>query len=207
MFFASTISLNGEAQERGKKGIQALSPVFECQSLQSLLRSSMLRSGCSKERAFVTFGKVVGKNEPEKTPDDQDQILLGKTVLVVEDVIDNQMLTKLYLARKGMKVQFANNGSEGVKKALEGFFDLILMDMQMPVMDGYTATRELRTQGYQKPIIALTAHAMKEDRAKCLQAGCDDYLTKPLDSKILYEALARNLWSYLKNHGSSGNSR
>jgi signal transduction histidine kinase len=117
----------------------------------------------------------------------------GKKVLVVEDVLDNQMLTKLYLARKGMKVQFANNGLEGVQKALQDHYDVILMDMQMPVMDGYTATRQLRDQGYQRPIIALTAHAMKEDRERCLQAGCDDYLTKPLDSAALYETISRNL--------------
>lgn len=119
--------------------------------------------------------------------------LNGKTVLVVEDVLDNQMLTKLYLARKGMKVEFANNGAEGVEKALSQPFDLILMDMQMPVMDGYTATRHLRDKGYDKPIIALTAHAMKEDRERCLAAGCDDYLTKPLDSGVLYTTIAKNL--------------
>ncbi len=119
--------------------------------------------------------------------------LSGKNVLVVEDVLDNQMLTKLYLARKGMKVAFANNGAEGVQKALADHFDVILMDMQMPVMDGYTATRKLREQGFHKPIIALTAHAMKEDREKCLAAGCDDYLTKPLDSGVLYSAISKSL--------------
>jgi hypothetical protein len=92
-----------------------------------------------------------------------------------------------------MEVQFANNGVEGVQKALDQNFDLILMDMQMPVMDGYTATKQLRDKGYEKPIIALTAHAMKEDRERCLQSGCDDYLTKPLDSNALYGAIAKNL--------------
>lgn len=123
----------------------------------------------------------------------QANTLADKKVLVVEDVLDNQMLTKLYLARKGMEVQFAQNGAEGVQKALENDFDLILMDMQMPVMDGYTATKQLRDKGYQKPIIALTAHAMKEDRERCLQSGCDDYLTKPLDANILYGVISKNL--------------
>lgn len=126
------------------------------------------------------------------------EILTGKSVLVVEDVIDNQMLTKLYLARKGMKVQFANNGLEGVEKAMAGAFDVILMDMQMPVMDGYTATRQLREKGYHKPIIALTAHAMKEDRERCLAAGCDDYLTKPLDSNLLYTTISKNILAKLQ---------
>jgi two-component system, sensor histidine kinase len=135
--------------------------------------------------------------KPELKPMQGSTLLINgladKKVLVVEDVLDNQMLTKLYLARKGMEVQFAQNGAEGVQKALDQEFDLILMDMQMPVMDGYTATKQLRDKGYQKPIIALTAHAMKEDRERCLQSGCDDYLTKPLDANVLYSVISKNL--------------
>jgi CheY-like chemotaxis protein len=137
----------------------------------------------------------VASFKPPKTEavDSVTDVPSGKKVLVVEDSKDNQMLVKLILDRQGMRVDFANNGSEGYKRAIAGQYDLVLMDMQMPVMDGYQATNELRSNGYTKPIIALTAHAMKEDRERCLQAGCSDYLTKPIDSNVLYGTLARHL--------------
>lgn len=113
----------------------------------------------------------------------------GKRVLVVEDIKENQLILKMYLCRYGMNVEFAENGKEAVDIALGGNYDVILMDMQMPVMDGYTATRVLRDRGYLGPIVALTAHAMKEDRDRCLQAGCDEYLTKPIEAATLYSTL------------------
>lgn len=111
--------------------------------------------------------------------------LEGRRVLVVEDSEDNQLLVQLLLLKRGMKVEFASNGQEALDTVARSSFDFILMDMQMPVMDGYAATRHLRSTGYTGPIIALTAHAMKEDRERCLSAGCDEYLTKPIDSRVL----------------------
>jgi PAS domain S-box-containing protein len=111
-------------------------------------------------------------------------------VLVVDDSLDNQALVKKLLKVAGATVEVANNGVEAVQKALEGDFSLILMDLQMPEMDGYQATQELRKRGFSSPIIALTAHAMKEERKKCLENGFNDQLTKPLDREVLLSTLS-----------------
>ncbi|MBO9667840.1 MAG: response regulator [Bdellovibrio sp.] len=115
--------------------------------------------------------------------------LENRTVLVVDDSFDNQMLIQHYLKKRGAVCDFAGNGNEAIVKAMANPYDIILMDMQMPIMDGYTATRKLREQNYQRPIVALTAHAMKEDRERCLKVGCNDYLTKPVEAEQLYRTL------------------
>ncbi len=110
----------------------------------------------------------------------------GQRVLVVDDAKDNRVLLSVLLNNLGLQVSTANNGVEALLKVQDNKFDLIFMDMQMPVMDGYTAARMLRHKGHGVPVVALTAHALKEDRLKCLEAGCDEYLTKPLDKRQLY---------------------
>jgi hypothetical protein len=104
----------------------------------------------------------------------------GKRILLVEDSVDNQILAQQYLLREGAEVDIANHGVEALANMDRTSYDLVLMDMQMPIMDGYTATHQLRERGCRTPIIALTAHAMKEDLDKCLSAGCDSYLSKPI---------------------------
>ena len=106
--------------------------------------------------------------------------LNGVRVLVVDDSLDNQVLITQMLKLAGAETDVAGDGLEAMEKALQDNYDLILMDIQMPRLGGREATSMLRSQGYPKPIVALTAHAFKEDRDLCIAAGCDDYLTKPL---------------------------
>jgi|GEM_PF-394353 len=122
---------------------------------------------------------------------DSRKALSGLKVLLVEDSPDNQMLITLYLQREGADVKTASNGAEGVKLALSENFDVLLMDIQMPILDGHEATKKLRRAEYTKPIVALTAHAMKEENEKCLESGFTEFLTKPVRKDILVEMLSR----------------
>jgi PAS domain S-box-containing protein len=124
----------------------------------------------------------------ERTPDTASNpaLLAGRRVLLAEDGIDNQRLIALLVKRLGADVEVAENGQSAVEMTMAARdtgqpFDLILMDMQMPILDGYQATKRLRAKAWRGPIVALTAHAMTDDRQKCLDCGCNDYLTKPLD--------------------------
>jgi PAS domain S-box-containing protein len=114
-------------------------------------------------------------------------------ILLVEDGTTNRKLISLILERAGASIRSAENGQAGLEAFAWEAFDLILMDMQMPVMDGYTATRELRRRGYTRPIIALTAHAMASDERKCREAGCSGYMTKPIEPQQLLEVVASAL--------------
>jgi signal transduction histidine kinase/DNA-binding response OmpR family regulator len=114
-------------------------------------------------------------------------------VLVVEDGDANRKLISVVLRQAGLEVATAENGLLGLEAALRQSFDLILMDMQMPVMDGYTAATTLRQQGLAVPIIALTAHAMTGDEEKCRAAGCSGYMTKPIEIDTLLGTVAEAL--------------
>ena len=133
-------------------------------------------------------------------PDSEEPVegRVSGRVLVAEDNISNQLLTKLLLGKMGLESVVVSDGKEALQKVTSESFDLILMDMQMPNMNGYEATRTLRKKGVTTPIIALTAHALKGDAEKCRNAGCDDYLAKPLDRRQLYTKLVK----YLSNEAS-----
>ena len=141
----------------------------------------------------VVEAGVETKNE--KVTGITDLPLNNKRILLTEDGQDNQRLISFVLKKAGAEVTLADNGQIGLDLATtaktEGRpFDVVLMDMQMPVLDGYSATSQLRSDGYTGPIIALTAHAMSSDRQKCTDAGCDDYTTKPINRKKLIELVA-----------------
>lgn len=121
------------------------------------------------------------------TPLIREKKLSGKKLLLVEDSEDNQRLVMKLLNMEGAHVDVAPNGAIGVEKALRREYDAVLMDIQMPIMDGYEATRHLRESGYTAPIIALTAHAMLEEKERCLRSGFSDYLSKPINKSDLVE--------------------
>jgi CheY-like chemotaxis protein len=118
-----------------------------------------------------------------------------RRVLLVEDTPDNVLLVRAFLKNEPIDIDEAENGEVAVGRFKSARYDLVLMDMQMPVMDGYAATRAIRTFETETgasptPIIALTAHAIREDVARCLAAGCDSHLPKPIRKAALLTAIA-----------------
>jgi signal transduction histidine kinase/CheY-like chemotaxis protein len=151
--------------------------------------------------AAISLGGVADVPKERATPRGEvrsdsgcTHALKGARVLLAEDGIDNQRLVSFHLRRAGALVEIAPNGRNAVELALRSPSpDLILMDMQMPEMDGYAATALLRERGFRGPIIALTAHAMEGDRARCIEAGCDEFATKPFESATLLSTCDRVL--------------
>ena len=147
------------------------------------------------EMPLVNAAESIGTVSLRRTATSQpgEKVFTGRRFLLADDGEDNCRLISHMLARTGAEVSIASDGVEALEE-LEGTpapFDIILMDMQMPRLDGYAATRSIRDRGISTPVIALTAHAMSGDRQRCLDAGCDDYLTKPVRSKRLIETCAQ----------------
>lgn len=150
---------------------------------QGLLNASMERRATA----------AVGAQEPANRPND----LAGRRILLAEDSPDSQRLISLHLRRAGAEVVPATDGNEALSKTSASMdddasrFDVVLMDVEMPGIDGYEATQRLRALGYDRPIIMLSAHALSDSQNRGYQAGADDYLTKPIDPSRLFDACHR----------------
>jgi signal transduction histidine kinase/ActR/RegA family two-component response regulator len=139
-------------------------------------------------------GRTTGLETLERGPAPAwDEVKLRGRVLVVDDGPDNRLLLGTILESLGLEVDTAEHGQEAIELLASRPFDAVLMDMQMPVMDGLTAVRTLRARGDRTPIIAATAHAMREELDRCLEAGCDDCVTKPIDPEALVRVLSAQL--------------
>ena len=147
----------------------------------SVFRLTLPTQALAGELGAVQGAPVDPKGEP----------LVGKKILLVEDSPDNQILIERVLRLAGAETEIVSNGREGVERAIAGSYDAVLMDIQMPHMDGHEAVRKMRERGLAKPVIALTAHALRGERESCLESGFSEYLTKPLNRSNLVSVLAR----------------
>jgi PAS domain S-box-containing protein len=141
------------------------------------------------EVAIAAHGARYDAPPPPKIEAEAEGRLDGIRVLVADDSIDNQRLVARFLAAAGANIEVADDGEIAAQKAMRDPFDVVLMDVRMPKVDGLEATRTLRKLGYLGPIVALTAHAMRDDIERCRQAGCDRHLAKPFQRSELIEVV------------------
>lgn len=163
--------------------------------------SVTVRIGESGTEEYVDQSAFERNLEQRTTCNEMPDVKRSYQILLAEDGPDNQKLIRYFLQKNGHDVTLAENGLEAVKLALaavekKSVYDVILMDMQMPELDGYAATKELRSRGYEFPIIALTAHSMSGAREECLAAGCDSFATKPIQPDQLFAAIHECITSF-----------
>jgi CheY-like chemotaxis protein len=158
---------------------------------------AVLGKPARRRQLLATLGRLVGDGAvaPGGRESHEPQARLDARVLLADDNPVNQRVAARLLERMGCEVELAGDGAQAVELALREEFDVILMDCQMPSLDGYMATRAIRERegrgGRHRTIIAMTANAMAGDREKCLDAGMDDYVTKPIRGEILRATLER----------------
>jgi len=170
-----------EAREARLEGFLT-KPVTPSELLDTIVSTLVTKGGLTRERPPSTRWKIPPLENGR-----------GAHVLLVEDNTINQLVAQDLLTQAGMQVTIADNGRQALELAGKNVFDLILMDIQMPEMDGFEVTRAIRGNPSlaQPPIIAMTAHAMSGDREKCLIAGMDDHVAKPIEPKVLFETLKK----------------
>lgn len=204
IFDAFTQADSSTTREYGGTGLGlSLSKQFAEKMGGTITVESLLGLG-SQFCVSISTGKIdpqqliVGEPElPEKFENKKYQhdysYRVKGSLLIVEDNYDNRQLLSVFLSKIGADITFAEDGLEAISKALNKTYDLIFMDMQMPIMGGLEATKKLREANYTNPIIALTANAMKSDYDKCIEAGCDDFLTKPINKNEIFQAIYKYL--------------
>lgn len=127
---------------------------------------------------------------PNYTRAEDTHCLSGLKVLLADDSPDNQLIVSFMLKSAGAEVAVVDNGQAALDQLREKKYDVVLMDLQMPVMDGFEALTRLRNQGNRTPVIALTAHTMSDERQKCLESGFTEHIAKPIDQTTLLEQLS-----------------
>ncbi len=172
--------------------------------LKALGCSGYLLKPVKQQMLYEALLAILNSNENEKSGlvtrhVISEKLAVGKRILLAEDNSINQKLAVAILQKAGYAVDVVDDGQQAFEKTISGGYNAILMDVQMPELDGFESTRKIRDweslQGLHIPIIAMTAHAMKGDRERCLDAGMDDYVTKPIESRVLYSVLSRWLES------------
>jgi CheY-like chemotaxis protein len=201
----SSSGQSGEAKEMEEIGFSAylVKPVRFSELLEILKRVWALSRSNGEAAVLVTKHTLA---EPAAVPTSpiRTESATQCRLLVVEDNRVNQKVAQNLLERLGCRVELAINGEEGVRMAESGHYDILFMDCQMPVMDGFQATAEIRRRegpGVHRIIIALTANALQGDRERCLQAGMDDYISKPMNKAELIRVLERFVPSWDQAEG------
>jgi signal transduction histidine kinase/CheY-like chemotaxis protein len=167
--------------------------VFSVKGVGSLFEAAIATGNLDGVTLLHHWLRPTGTDDTTAKPAIPQIPQLGGLVLLAEDTPDSQRLIALLIGRTGAEVVLAQNGQEAVERAQEREFDLVLMDMQMPVMGGLEATQMLRLTGFEGPVIALTANATEQDKAEAIQAGCNGFLTKPIDQAHFLDCLAHYL--------------
>ncbi len=198
----------------GVDTLQKLQNMYEEKKLTSKIPTVFMVSGYSKEDipldkinidSFISkpftssslFDAIIdvkgGRSKKITLPENNTTNMSGISVLIVEDNEVNQEVVSMMLQKVGIEYEIANNGQEGVDKFLsnQSRYDLVLMDLQMPIMSGYDATKKIREVNQEIPIIALSAAAMTEDKERALEAGMDEHISKPIDKHKLYRTISR----------------